>query len=872
MFLVSPIRAQDFEEARNTFFSGDYGKCIELTRAQVDKGIWNDFWSRQLMRALIETGEYEEARDVYLALMEENKFTSSIDLRTLGASALRYCGQEEEGQKLLDEIPVLLTNAPWRYSDRENLLAVGKYLLAEGEDARYILESCYDRILKSDPTYVEAYVAIGELALTKADYQEAVNALSKALEKRPEDPNISFLLAQAWETSDKEKSDAFLKAALDLNSKHIPSLLFGVRKLIDAERYDAAEQGIEEVLAINASTPKAWGLRAALAHLRGDYNKEGEYRKKGLEKWNTNPEVDFIAGKTLSRHYRFQESVAYQRRALKLDPKFLPAKFQLGQDLLRVGLDEDGWSLVDEVAEEDKYNVVAFNLRKLHTRITKFTTLEAPGFIVRMEAKEAEIYGERVLALLSQAQDVLCKKYQFELERPTTVEIFPQQSDFAIRTFGLPGGAGYLGVCFGSLITANSPASQGSSPSNWESVLWHEFCHVITLQKTNNRMPRWLSEGISVYEELERDSSWGQSMSPLYKQMLLGEDFVPLSELSSAFMSPKSPIHLQFAYYESSLAVRYLVEKHGRPLLLKALEDLGMGVTLESAFSRRFGDAGVLDKDFKEYVQAITASFNPDTDFSKGDFAESAGLEEIQAWVDKNPNSYAGQALLAQAHVQNENWGRAKESVVKLLELYPDDTSANGGLKLAAYIAKKTGDAPAERAALEKIMKHSSNDVAALLRLTELCQASEDWEALATYSGKLLAVNPLIPNGHEGLVAASSALQEPLQAIQPLQALQGMNPLDPAGLHFQLSSALLNASSGEHDRTEEARIEALLALEHSPRYREAQQLLKQLVAIRNGEAKLPSEFKTAVGELDTPNQLLVEPPANGSPPSPRKAS
>ena len=44
-------------------------------------------------------------------------------------------------------------------------------------------------------------------------------------------------------------------------------------------------------------------------------------------------------------------------------------------------------------------------------------------------------------------------------------------------------------------------AAQGETPSNWEAVLWHEFCHAVTLKATANRMPRWLSEGISVYEE-----------------------------------------------------------------------------------------------------------------------------------------------------------------------------------------------------------------------------------------------------------------------------------------------------------------------------------------------------------------------------------
>jgi hypothetical protein len=144
----------------------------------------------------------------------------------------------------------------------------------------------------------------------------------------------------------------------------------------------------------------------------------------------------------------------------------------------------------------------------------------------------------------------------------------------------MPGNPGYLGVCFGSLITANSPASQGAHPvnwqavlwhefchvvtlqmtrnkmprwlsegisvyeehqanptwgerpANWEAVLWHEFCHVVTLHKTHNKMPRWLSEGISVYEERQADPAWGQSMNPQYREFILNGEATPVSQLS----------------------------------------------------------------------------------------------------------------------------------------------------------------------------------------------------------------------------------------------------------------------------------------------------------------------------------------------------
>ncbi len=57
------------------------------------------------------------------------------------------------------------------------------------------------------------------------------------------------------------------------------------------------------------------------------------------------------------------------------------------------------------------------------------------GIIVRMDSREAKIYGPRVLDLLQRAKKVLSEKYELTLTEPVTVEIFPQQSDFAIRTF-----------------------------------------------------------------------------------------------------------------------------------------------------------------------------------------------------------------------------------------------------------------------------------------------------------------------------------------------------------------------------------------------------------------------------------------------------
>src|SRR5262249_61148068 len=135
-------------------------------------------------------------------------------------------------------------------------------------------------------------------------------------------------------------------------------------------------------------------------------------------------------------------------------------------------------------------------------------------------------------------------------------------------------------------------------------VLWHEFCHVVTLTKTHNKMPRWLSEGISVSEEEREDHAWGSSINPRFRAMLLGEELTPMSRLSSAFLAPKTPLHLQFAYFESALATEFFVQRLGLPVLTGMLDDLGAGMPINETLPRRTKmSLEQLDRDFAQFAR-----------------------------------------------------------------------------------------------------------------------------------------------------------------------------------------------------------------------------------------------------------------------------
>ncbi len=804
------------------FRTGEYAACVEATTKAITENSVNQEYRPLQIRAEMELGRYADAAKTLDAALR--LFPVSIELRWLGRDVFRMNNQPQRVRQLEEEITQLVQQAPWRYGDAANRITVGRFLLAQGLDAKKVLDGTYSIVKKQQPTFVKAWTASGELALEKSDFALAAESYAQAAKLDPSDPDIHFGLARAFAPSDAPKADAAIKAALERNPNHIASLLFVIEDQVDSERYDDADGLLDHVAKVNPFHPKAAALRAVLAHLRNQPEREKQQREAALKFWTTNPEVDHLIGRKLSQKYRFAEGAEHQRQALAMDPKYLPAKMQLSQDLLRLGDEDEGWRLADAVYKADGYNIVAHNLLNLQESLAKFRTLEEDGLIARMDAREADIYGPRVLDLLKRAKRELCAKYDVQIDRPIIVELFPKQEDFAIRTFGLPGGAGFLGVCFGSVITANSPASQSGSPSCWEATLWHEFCHVVTLSKTANKMPRWLSEGISVYEERKADPSWGQAINPRYRKMMLGDELTPVSRLSGAFLNPPSPLHLQFAYFESSLVVEYLVDTFGVEALQHILVDLGKGVTINDALIRHAGSQEALDSGFAAYARKLANEMAPQADWSEPELPRRADSALIAAWLKEHPQNYAGLQRLARQLIAERKWAEAKEPLEQMRKLYPKDAGGDSLYFLLAAVHRQLKENREERTVLEELAKLSDDNVDLYERLTELASEAGDWELTKGYAQRWLAVNPLKPLPHRRAAEAAEHLHDDRLAIDSYRALLLLNPTDPADLHLKLATSLQRTGD-----LPAARRHALLALEETPRFRPAHRRLLEIL-------------------------------------------
>ncbi|HUD45241.1 MAG TPA: tetratricopeptide repeat protein [Candidatus Baltobacteraceae bacterium] len=821
IFLLLPPRAaaQSLEETQREFLRGHYDAVIKTATEKAQEGDYRGDWRVLLVKTLLTVGRYNEAHTNALAALAD--YSGNLEMRLLARTTSLFQGDRPGADLQLMEARRLIERRAGAF-DTEEAPALGQALLLLGLEPRLVLENCFRRAETMEPPLRDAFIDAGQLALDKHDFVLAADTFRAGLKKFPDDPDMEGGLAAAFQTGDPEEMMKAIQAALAVNPRHVPSLLLLADHLIDAEQYDLAAEQLARVLEVNPHQPEALAYRSVLAQLHNDPAAAGQFRAEALKYWTTNPQVDYIIGLKLAQKYRFAEAAAEQRRALEFDQAYLPARRELAGDLLRLGQDDQGWALAQEVHSQDDYDITSYNLVKLHDQMEKFQTLTNANFIVQMSAHEAALYGDRVLDLLGRARDPLCRKYGVELTQRTTVDIFPDQKDFAVRTFGMPGNPGYLGVCFGSVITANSPASQAPNPANWEDVLWHEFCHVVTLTLTRNRMPRWLSEGISVYEERQANPAWGERMSLAYRDMILTNALTPLGELSGAFLTAKNSRALQFAYYESSLVVEFVVQQYGLDTLKAILGDLRDGSEINHAIAAHTAPLPDLEKRFAAFARDKALNLAPEADLQKP--PEDRDGVAFTVWEKAHPHNYYLTLEHAEKLIDDKNWADAKPVLELLAASYHGERLEANPLWLLALTERNLKETNAELATLQQFAAQETDFADLYLRLIDLCGARQDWPDEIKYAQLLLEINPLITAPYSALAEAGAASGKTGEAIDAYRKLLLLDPPDPAEAHYQLAR-LLHAQGGSES---EAKRQVLQALEEAPRFREAQRLLLQL--------------------------------------------
>ena len=141
---------------------------------------------------------------------------------------------------------------------------------------------------------------------------------------------------------------------------------------------------------------------------------------------------------------------------------------------------------------------------------------------------------------------------------------------------------GALGACFGKVVTLDSPRARSPGEFNWESTLWHEMAHVVALQMSNQRVPRWLTEGaVDVRGEAGARRLGPRPGSRVRVEPQRG-DVLSLRDLNGGFSRPET---ISIAYFQASVLVEHMIEAYGESTIYDLLRAYGDGLDTEAALA-----------------------------------------------------------------------------------------------------------------------------------------------------------------------------------------------------------------------------------------------------------------------------------------------
>jgi tetratricopeptide (TPR) repeat protein len=413
----------------------------------------------------------------------------------------------------------------------------------------------------------------------------------------------------------------------------------------------------------------------------------------------------------------------------------------------------------------------------------------------------------------------LSKRYNFTPAGPILIEMFPKHDDFAVRTIGLPGMIGALGACFGRVVTLDSPKARPPGDFNWGETLWHELAHVFTIQMSKQRVPRWLTEGVSVWEERRARPEWGREMDMTFAHALNEGKVMKLDVLNQGFQDPKM---ISLAYYQASLVVEYLVETYGEPKLHALLRAYGEGFEDETAIKEALGasfaqlQAGFDARIEKQYASLQRALKTPE-------LKEKTSVEDLKAAAAASPESFGVQMRLAQALHEAKDSAGAIATLERAAQIIPSANGANNPNAMIAKIALEQKDTARAIRALEAVMRVDHSDVDSARKLTELVAPLGDAARAEDAYRRLVAIDPFDREAAAALGRLALKRKDVATAVRSFRSVLGSNPPDLAQAHVELAEAHLAA--GQYG---EAKRHTLAALEIAPSFERAQDLLLKI--------------------------------------------
>jgi len=833
---------------------------------------------RGLVRALREVGRYDEAeaaarratatpgpvaREVWNSLGEvlrergrlaaaESAFTRAAAERAsdsltaqLNLAILTYDrGQRDEAMRRFDRF-IDVYNARRDQLTAEELTAVGIACRYLGLDEPQLFKDAlkaFDEAAAADPTALEPRIRAGELFLEKYNAADAQTTFDEILRINPSHPRALLGAARRRGFDGAPGADSLLRRALEVNPNLVAARAFSAEQLLSSEQFSEARAEAERGLAVNPASLEARSVLAATLYLQGDRAAFEAATKPARELGPRGAELFAKVAELTARVRGYREAADLARQAVALDPKSWRGHSVLGMNLLRLGEVEEGRQSLEKAFKGDPYDVWTKNTLDLLDTYKDYDLVRAGRFQFLVEKKESELLAPYLTELAEEAYAKLAARYSYTPRGPIRVELYRSHADFSVRTVGIPG-LGALGVSFGDLLALDSPAARERGQFNWGSTLWHEMAHTFTLGATENRVPRWFSEGLSVLEERRARAGWGFDVTAGFLVALLQDELVPASRMNDGFMRPRYPEQVMHSYYQASLICEMIEKEWGPSAIPAMLREYKAGRSNDEVLHRVLKtDPEQFDKRFNKYAlerfRSQLAALRPGTVRRRG-MVEPPGMTGSRgasrtaavARADADPGDFAAQLMAGVLLVRE---GRANDAVPYLERartLFPEYSGPDSPRWLLARIFRERGDLRRAADELSALATNDENHYDANVALADLLEQLGDTTGAAVALERTMFIHPYDPALHARLARMYTTLREHRKTVRERRAVVALNPVDRAEALYQLAIAYREAGD-----IGAARREVLRALEHAPGFEKAQELL---LALRQTGASTP---------------------------------
>lgn len=698
--------------------------------------------------------------------------------------------------------------------------------------------ACYRAVLEAagPAAQAEAYWMLGDLQAANERFREAVRA-------SPEDSDRRVRWGYLYvESHQREEAAQLFREALELEEGHVAAQL-GLASVLASRFEGEAVKLVEDALRRKPEQAEGHLLLGRMALEEGDLGRArealetalGKAQELGLtplEAYALLASLEMLEGRPdnewVSRalaynprygavyaeqaHFyvitrRYREATERLRRAVAIAPRLWRAHMELGVNLMREGHDEEGRRHLEIAYGGDPYSAKTVNTLRLLDTFDRFETIQSRGppgpggplAVFKLHSEEAGLLLPYVEELTGRAIAEFSRKYQYELDRPVRIEMYPNHDDFAVRTMAMPG-IGLLGVTFGHVVAMDSPSGREPGGFHWGTTLWHELAHVFTLESTGHLVPRWYSEGISMYEEWQGDPRWGDRVTPGYIQAVREGKLLPIAELDRGFIRPRYQGQVSVSYLQAGFVCRFIAERWGEAKLVELLRGFAADTPTEDNLRAVLGsEAAAFDEDFRDFMRE----------------ALGPALDGLGRWRRS--------LRAAREAARQEDWEAVIEPARAAKAAYPQHVGAGSAYVLLASAHEETGARAAAVAELLEYEQRGGRQPATLKQLGGwLEEAGRNAEAMHTYEGAIYNW-PQDEEVHARLGELYLGDGQFELALREFRAVLELDPIDRAAAEYNVARAYVKMGD-----LAEARLHVLLALENAPTFRPALQLLREI--------------------------------------------